>query len=515
MEKKQTIEEQKIEEDLIDITTKIHYKGECYLFIQYGDMKMVLKQVMEDGKVNFQVPPAGVREELLKLIEPVVIHKAKEKENRKVEESSKKETKQKSRVIVPLLLATEILISLHKVNPYDYYDYYDGNKYYYVGIDYDELLDRLPENDASIQEVLSSIHFLDNKYYGSFSDLDKEAFRNRAERFFCCLTEEEQEVFKYQLSHITIQKGRHSSYVGVTGTNPVLYVEDKICEGDCSLEYAFCKLMQNCYIDDKKNYYVFNNQQFLKKTRVELGDCFPFYNNTLFLYYNYPEYQKELSRKLEDEGALYYQLMLQVLDSNMNYLPFNYQMEDVIKAYQKISPSRKKVIDLFGRIGVIQSFEIIPSFENDGRFYDYEVRDGVIALSSEYFIEREKQVAIKYSQLTAIEENREEVGEQLISEFVDRYVQFLSQLKQIDQLYPIQICEIWDFESPYKREVLPYVYHLEKEYGMIPESMTEEEFQKSFFDKVNEKLYGESPENEVKPKEKEKNYIFHYPLSTR
>ena len=170
---------------------------------------------------------------------------------------------------------------------------------------------------------------------------------------------------------------------------------------------------------------------------------------------------------------------------------------------------------MFGRIGVIQSFEIIPSFENDGRFYDYEVRDGVIALSSEYFIEREKQVAIKYSQLTAIEENREEVGEQLISEFVDRYVQFLSQLKQIDQLYPIQICEIWDFESPYKREVLPYVYHLEKEYGMIPESMTEEEFQKSFFDKVNEKLYGESPENEVKPKEKEKNYIFHYPLSTR
>lgn len=490
MEKKQIVEE-----DLIDITTKIHYKGEYYLFIQYRDMKMVLKQVKKDGKVNYQAPPAGVREELLKSIEPVVTFKTKEKENCKVEEPPKKETKKKSKVMVSLLLAAGVLAFIHK-----------ANEYYYVGIDYDKLLDKLPENDLSFQEVLSSINFLDNEYYGNFSTSDKETFRNRAERFFSCLTEEEQEVFKYQLSHITIQKGNSYNYIGILGTNPVLYVDDKIREGDYSLEYAFCKLMQNCYIDDDKNYYIFNNQQFLERRRVELGDHFPFYNNTLFLYYNYPEYQKELSRELEDEAFLYYQLVLQCLDSNLTYLPFSYQMEDIIKAYQEISPSRKKITDLFGQIGIIQSFR------NDNRFTDYERRHNVITLSSEYFIEREKKVAMTYSLLTTtMDEEKEAMGEQLVSELAERYVKFLSHLNQINQLYPIDVYGILDFERPYQREVFPYVYDLEKRFGMISESMTEEEFENYFFEKIVDYRI----EEEAEASEKEKINVFHYPFSTQ
>lgn len=491
-------ENQQIEEEnLIDSTIRVFYEGKWYLLVQYGNMRVVLEEVKKDQKVSHEIPPKDIREKLLKLMSPeVMMMKIKEPiENSTIEEKKTKSKKTIAKIIASLLLATGITASAIFIR----------GDYTYVGLDYEELLGKLPDDSLELQKILEeNLNFQYSKRYGSFSDSEKEEFRNRAERFASYLTEEEQEIFKYQLNKVTIQKSDATNFFNFQGDS-ILYVYKEMNKGSYSLELAFCEMMQECYMENGKDYFIFNNQQFRDSHRVELGDHFPFYNNLLFLYYNYPEHQKELARTLGREEALYYQLMLQVLDSNLTYLPFNSQMEDVIKAYQEIFPSRKKITELLGQIGTIQSFK------NDGRFYDYEIRDNVITLSSEYFIKREKQVAMTYSLLTVMEEDKEEMGEQLISEFAERYAKYSEQLEQIDQLYPIQICETWDFKSPYKREVLPHVYDLEKRFGMIPESMTEDEFENYFFEHVHDYKTG----NEVETSEGEKIYIFHYPFSTR
>ncbi len=497
MEKDQNLKE-KIEDDFVDAKVRVFYQGEWYLLIQYGDMRIVLREVKENQKVSYQIPPLGVREEVLELMSSEVVSKTKEALNTKadsqIENSPKKVKKKFPKVAVSLLLAAGVLALLHKYNSYTY-----------VGLDYQELLDKLPDHSLELGEILEEhLNFQDSEYYGSFSELEKEEFRNRAERFASYLTEDEQELFKYQLNNVTIQKADATNFFYFK-EDSILYIYKGMRSDNYYLEFAFCEMMQECYMKNGKDYFIFNNQQFQDPHRVELGDHFPFYNNLLFIYWNYPEYQKELNLTLETEEALYYQLMLQVLDSNLNYLPFNYQMEDILKAYQEISPSKEKTTDLFGQIGIIQSFQ------NDGRFYDYERRHNVIELASEYFIEREKQVALRYSLLTVMEQEKEAAGEQLISEFAERYTKYLSKLEQINQLYSINMCERWVFKGTYESEVLPYVYNLEKRFEMIPKDMTEDEFQTYFFEKV----YDYKTENEVETSKEEKQYIFHYPLSTQ
>jgi len=516
MKKNQIVEEHNLEEDFIDITTEVIYKGEVFRFIQYGDMKLVLKQVKENGKISYQVPPVGIREEVIKLMSSVVIFKVKEKEECKGEESHKLKTddekklkkKKKAKIVVPLLLATGILVSLHKYNRY----YYVGDKYYYVGIDYDELLKKLSENNSSFQEVLSSINFLDNEYYGNFSESEKEEFRNRAERFSSCLTEEEKEVFKYQLDNLIIRKGGSSTYVTTFENDTILYIKGEIHEVGHSLEYAFCELMQNCYIDDKRNYYVFENQQFLERGRVNLGDHFPFYNNILFLYYNYPEYQERISRVLESEGFLYYQLVLQTLDANLVYLPFNYQMEDVLKAYQEVFSSKGKAEKFLGQVGSVQSFE------NQGNFWDYELRNSVVVLSNEYFIEREKQIVDQYFTSILKEGKSDFSTQELIEELSNRYRKYSSLIEQINKNSEVKFNSIYDFKRDYPRKVLSHVYVLGRTLQMIPEDMTYEELKSSFFDRVyeeenknDENIDGSLETGSVNIYQK----IFHYPLSTQ
>ena len=300
-------------------------------------------------------------------------------------EVSPKWSKKKFSIVISLLFSVGVLAFV-------FVSKYNKNDFTYTGMSYEELLSKLPDNSLDLQTILEEELCFKSSEFGTvhrnFSELEKEEFQNRAKRFASYLTEEEQEVFKYQLSRITIQKSSHQT--NFVKSNYTLYMEDNICECGNDLEYAFCEMMQNCYMENEKDYFIFNNQEFPNSNRVDLGDHFPLYNNTLFIYTHYPEYQKELSRILESEGALYYQLVLQTLDSNLTYLPFNYQMEDVLKAYQEVFSSSSKVDDFIGQVGIVQSFE------NQGNFWDYEVRNNVVVLSNEYFIEREQRIIDQY-----------------------------------------------------------------------------------------------------------------------
>jgi len=491
------MDERQIIGELVDVTVKVFYKGEWYLLIQYQEMKIVLKQVEEDGKIRYQVPPFGVREELLELMGPDVISKIGRMKDTKVEVPPVNNKKKGFKTVASLLLAFIILSSTIS----------RCNDYIYVGVDYETLLEELPSDSLDLEQMIDgNLNFEDSEYDGIFSDLEKEEFRNRAKRFASYLTEEEQEVFKYQLSTITIKKWGGVNNVRFSARNRTLYIENVIRESDYTLEYAFCNMIQNCFLENEQDYYIFNNQRFFDTSRVELGEDFSFYNYTLFIYCHYPEYQQKLSRILGTEEALYYQLMLQVLDSNITYLPLNYQMEDVLKAYQKISPSKKKTTDLFGQIGIVQSFK------NNGNFADYETRYNVIELSNEYFVKREKQMAMQYSLATLMEDEKGELGEKLIRELTSHYHRYLSLIDQINSLNQVQIGEIWRFEREYQKEVIPYVYRLEKIFQMIPEDMTQEEFKYYFLEKMNQEVE-EDTEN-LEKKVTKIYQIFHYPLST-
>ena len=505
-QKKEEVEET---EDFNHRTMRIHYEGEWYLLIQYGDLKLVLMEVEENGRISYQAPLVGVREKLLELRGLDTLLKIQNIENAKVE-ISPKISKKKLRFIASLLFSVGVLAFV-------FISKYNKNNFNYTGMSYEQLLDKLPDDSLDLQTVLNEYLCFENSEHdmmdGCFSDLEKEEFRNRAKRFASYLTEDEQEIFKYQLSRISIQKGRNTIFVeSYIEGKYILYIEGNVCECGIDLEYIFCEMMQNCYIEKEKDYFIFNNQKFPNSTRVDLGDHFPFYNNTLFIYTHYPEYQERLSQVLESEGSLYYQLVLQTLDANLVYLPFNYQMEDVLKAYQEIFPSKDKVEDFIGQVGVVQSFE------NQGNFWDYDVRNSVVVLSNEYFIEREEQIADQYF-TSILKEGKSNVSTQeLIEELSNRYRKYSSLIEQINENSEVKFNSIYDFKRDYSRKVLSLVYVLGSELEMIPEDMTYEELKYSFFDRVyaeennnNENIDGslEIESGDIYQK------IFRYPLSTQ
>lgn len=510
----QDIEEQFVVSKL----TNFFYEGIEYIVFQSRDMPEQKFLFEQTGIDKYALSPKGVQKlnfllndymlEWIEFIKSRPVHLPSEEEEETEEKNTKKSWKQRllnSFAAFSLIVALLIAISYHmKENIYE-------------GIDCEALLEQIPEELPSCREILEgNFNELSKDSIEAFSEQEREELIRRIERFASYLGEEELAIFKYQLSRTEIKKVEYDGDYGVQYhlTHPQqLLFERSIEKCNYRLERIFCTMITNCYLDQDDQYFIFNNQRFSDPRIVELGSNFASYNEILFLNEHYPEYQSEFRYVLQDEGMLYYRLVLQLLDSNLEYLPFHYQMEDVIRSYQQFSWFEPKVNDFFGRINIIQDFSMSD-------FYSlYEKRHQVITTASDYFIKREKAIVGQYIRAITPQlmgsEDKEPFLELLLSELADHYDKYGSLMDEINQVSSIVICENEDFRSPYRNEFLPSVYEYCKSVGLISENQTEEEFISNFYERIEQCGKGEEVSFSNDWQAQKILEIFHYPISTR